>query len=171
MGKTKMEWTDYSWRIIKENSTYLISSCGDVFSLKTNRMLHPMASKSGHLYVFLYNGHGKSRKMWIHRLVLEAFVGACPMGCECRHLDGNPLNNNFANLCWGTRKENIDDKIRHGRMPMPHQARDTKLVPEDIGEIRNLFQNGWSSRRIAIAFSTSHTTIQKIIRGERWKGY
>jgi hypothetical protein len=50
----------------------------------------------------------------VHRLVLEAFVGPCPEGMQCRHLDGNPSNNRLENLCWGTPIENWDDKVRHG---------------------------------------------------------
>lgn len=50
----------------------------------------------------------------IHRLVLEAFVGPCPPGMLCRHLNGNPADNRLENLRWGTPSENSYDKGRHG---------------------------------------------------------
>jgi hypothetical protein len=34
---------------------------------------------------------------------------------EVRHLDGNKDNPHADNLAWGTRKENADDRERHGR--------------------------------------------------------
>lgn len=57
---------------------------------------------------------GKQKRHLIHRLVLEAFVGPCPEGMECRHLNGDPTDNRLENLCWGTPRENADDRIRHG---------------------------------------------------------
>lgn len=53
-------------------------------------------------------------KFDVHQLILEAFVGQRPDGRECRHLDGNPLNNCASNLCWGTHKENQQDRAVHG---------------------------------------------------------
>src|SRR5262245_23559473 len=39
---------------------------------------------------------GRSRR--VHRLVLEAFVGPCPPGKLCRHLDGDSGNSRLDNL-------------------------------------------------------------------------
>lgn len=57
---------------------------------------------------------GKYQTFKVHRLVLTAFVGPCPEGMECRHLDGDAANNRLSNLCWGTREENIADSKRNG---------------------------------------------------------
>lgn len=56
----------------------------------------------------------KHKNMWCHAAVLSAWVGPCPAGMECRHLDGRPGNNNLYNLKWGTRSENAHDRISHG---------------------------------------------------------
>lgn len=67
---------------------------------------------SGHIEIKIsQDGGRKSRKA--HQLILEAFVG--PRGNQdVRHLNGNPADNRLENLCYGTRKENVADAIRHG---------------------------------------------------------
>lgn len=57
---------------------------------------------------------GKSRSLSVHRLVCEAFHGACPDGHECGHKNGTRQDNRQENLSWITRKENQHDRIRHG---------------------------------------------------------
>lgn len=65
---------------------------------------------SGYLRVQL----GTGNKIYVHTLVLTAFVGPCPDGFECLHGDGERTNNRDFNLRWGTRLENVHDAIRHG---------------------------------------------------------
>ena len=92
---------------------YTIVRDGRVWSHKTSKILKPSKiSKYGHLCIALCN-NGKMHRRLVHRLVLETFVGPCPDGLECRHLDGNPANNRVENLRWGTRIENIRDQSRH----------------------------------------------------------
>ncbi len=50
----------------------------------------------------------------VHRLVLEAWVGPCPDGCEGCHNDGDPTNNIISNLRWDTHKNNGLDRRKHG---------------------------------------------------------
>lgn len=57
---------------------------------------------------------GNKKTFKVHRLVLEAFVGPCPEGMECRHLNGNPADNRLANLVWGSKSQNELDKVHHG---------------------------------------------------------
>jgi len=47
-----------------------------------------------------------SQKHFVHRLVLEAFVGECAEGMECDHIDRNRSNNRLENLRWTTQKYN-----------------------------------------------------------------
>ena len=57
---------------------------------------------------------GRQQRYQVHRLVLFAFDRFPGEGEECRHLDGNPANNNRSNLTWGTRGENMQDMLVHG---------------------------------------------------------
>lgn len=58
--------------------------------------------------------NGTTKRVLVHRLVLEAFVGPSPAGHECCHKDGDPANNSLENLRWGTKSENVRDQVRHG---------------------------------------------------------
>jgi hypothetical protein len=74
------------------------------------KRLEPTPQYWGHIAVRV----GRIGYRFVHRLVLEAFVGPCPEGMECRHLDGDPANNRLENLRWGTHRENAADQVRHG---------------------------------------------------------
>lgn len=50
-----------------------------------------------------------------HRLVLEAWVGPCPPGLECGHLNGMAGDDRLENLLWVTPEENAHHRMRHGR--------------------------------------------------------
>lgn len=107
------------------------------------RVLTPLkGSKGRHLKVALSDG-GKVRQHYIHRLVLEAFVGPCPEGAEACHYDDDPANNALENLRWASSSENRQDSVRNGRHHMarrthcphghPFDEENTKLVASRPG--------------------------------------
>lgn len=63
---------------------------------------------------YLRVGLGNGNKVYVHTIVLTAFKGAAPEGCECLHGDGDRTHNTDFNLRWGTRLENVHDAIKHG---------------------------------------------------------
>ena len=166
--KNKIGWCDM--KEIEDYPEYSISKNGNVYSSKSVKYLKPIKKNTGYLYVFLYNNNG-TKKHYIHLLVLNAFRGKKTNGYESRHLDGNNQNNNINNLEWGTKKDNANDKRKHGTMPIPHESKFTKLKPKNIPVIRELCQQGYSYCKVGRLFGTSHTTIKKIICGQRWRGY
>jgi hypothetical protein len=77
------------------------------------RIMKGSPQGGGYLNVRLSkDGRGLSRM--IHLVVAEAFLGPRPPNRETRHLDGNGENNALSNLVYGTRSENMLDKVRHG---------------------------------------------------------
>ena len=157
------------WQLIPGHPEYEVSFEGQIWSKKSNGLLKPIVSKDRYRHVFLYDGHGNSIKMRVHRAVLLAFTGPPMPGEECRHLDGNQENNALYNLTWGTRLENWQDRRRNGKVPPTHLSPQAKLKPSDIPQIRDLAQIGLSSRKIGAKFDVSHTTILEILRGNRWE--
>lgn len=78
---------------------------------------HRMVPSDGHGYLKVRLQSGiRSKRCYVHRLVLLAFAGHAPEGMDhTRHLDGTRRNNNVNNLCWGTAKQNGEDRTRLSR--------------------------------------------------------
>jgi hypothetical protein len=101
----------------------------------------------------------------IHRLVLEAFVGRCPKNGECRHLNGHAGDNRLVNLCWGTKKENGQDKVRHQSIAgvnNPHAR-----LTDDL--VRYIRRCGKSYGVLAKELHVTRCTIRDAKKGRNWK--
>ena len=149
---------------------YSITKEGRVWSYWTNRWLKPSKDLQGRLMVILYND--KRRACRLHRLVLETYVGPCPQGMECRHLDGIETNNKLDNLKWGTHSENELDKVEHGTISRGEQSSCAKLTESIVLLIRQLWNIRWmdiQQRELAEMFGVSPDTICLIVNRRRWK--
>jgi hypothetical protein len=121
---------------------------------------------NGYISVVLKDSiSGKSAPRLVHRLVLEAFIGPCPPGMECLHLDGNRVNPRLENLRWGTRQQNVDDMRRHGTMLRGSRHGRSKLSEPQVEEIRRLLDRGISQREIGERFGVNQPTISRINTG------
>ena len=90
---------------------YAVSELGE---LGNQAMLKPWLNIGGYLEVNLSRKGGWDRRS-VHSIVLETFVGPRPSPeHQARHLNGVKTDCRLANLCWGTAKENYEDRIRHG---------------------------------------------------------
>lgn len=187
------------WRkVVGFEDSYRVSSKGRVLSIERfipmttdknttrwgNKRLHRVPKKIlklqphgryGHLVVKLYKtgkGPKEAKEYGVGPLVLTAFVGPCPEGIQCRHLDGNPQNNHLDNLRWGTQQENMDDRERHGRHHRGSKSVKAKLTEEDIPNIRKLlkkYQGVWGGMsKIARKYGVHAATIRDIRDGLTW---
>jgi hypothetical protein len=156
---------------------YRVGDDGSVWSCRVSghwRRLSPTTDKSrseGRNYPYLnIRRGGKPATFKVHHLVLLAFVGPRPKGAECRHLDGNPLNNRIQNLRWGTATENAADRMSHGRVRTGESHGGAKLTELEVKAIRVRFQTGGVSKyRLAKEYHVTRAVIRKIINRETWK--
>ena len=89
-----------------------VDSCG---RHRKTRVLKLNKNGSGHYQVRLYRNGRSESYSYVHRLVLEAFVGPCPEGMVGCHLDDVKEHNMLENLRWDTPSSNRFDAVRNGK--------------------------------------------------------
>lgn len=128
----------------------------------------------GYIQVIILRNN-KRTPCQVHRLVLETFVGLCPKGMVCRHLNGNPADNRLVNICWGTPSENVQDSIRHGtysngRSGVYGEDNPTsKLSNRDRRAIIYQYSTGlFSQGELAKLYSVCQQTVGHLVNGKAW---
>jgi hypothetical protein len=165
------------WRPVSGYEKYLVSNLGRVQGPgRRNQgatILNPTISIKGYRIVRICSG-GKWKGKSIHRLVIETFVGPCPSGMECAHLDGDPGNNVVTNLKWCSRRENGAHKKLHGTQPYGEDIPGAKLTPDQVREIRRDYfyiKKGHRSNVLELAkrFGISCDQVLSVAKREYWK--
>lgn len=166
--------TNESWLpIVGYEGLYEVSDLGRVRSLdrrdsrgnRINGRLRVLSvMESGHMVVSLCKT-GNQRSVYVHRLVLEAFVGPCPEGQECLHGDGNGLNNRLRNLRWGTSLENSADASKHGTVARGNKNGRSYLDEATVIAIR---EAPGTTRAIATRFGVSCGHVSRLKNSKNW---
>ena len=125
-------------------------------------------------FALVEDATGRGRTMQLGRIVLLAMVGPNPAGTECCHKDGDPGNNDPANLYWGTRSQNTRDAMRHGVMnkavltTAQVDAIRSEYVPRRRGAQPGPKQPAplpYSEKWLAAKYGVTQTTVHQIITG------
>lgn len=104
------------WEQAEGFSKYLISTDGQVYSLKSDRLLPQGITHGGYKQVDVFNDDGIKKHMRVHRLVYMAHVGVIPQGMQINHKDEDKTNNSIDNLELMTNKENSNYGTRNARI-------------------------------------------------------
>lgn len=111
----------------------------------------------------------RGKKYYTHTLVLEAFVGKCPKGKECCHINDIKTDNRIENLYWGTRFQNKKDSMRNGTVPAGEKHFKAKLTEEQVKDIYKS-SRAWGMRKIlSKRYGVVPATVGDIWYGRNWK--
>lgn len=126
--------------------------------------------KSGYLQVGIKRpDRPKGGSSAVHLLIAMAFHGPCPEGMECRHKDGNSQNNQSSNLAWATHIENENDKLLHGTRVIGSRHGRSRLMEDQVREIRSLLLEGKTIVSLAARYDVCYGTIYGIATRRFWK--
>lgn len=155
---------------------YEVSDLGRVRSLprktasgvRGGRIVGNHTTKQGYPVVMLCNS-GKPVRRHVHSLVLGAFAGPCPPGQEALHGPAGPPVAALSNLRWGTREQNMMDKVRDGTDNRGERQGRHKLTWAAVAGIRRRAAAGELYVHLAAEFGVSRSTIGNVVAGDTWR--
>lgn len=104
-----------------------------------------------------------------HRVAYELTYGPIPKGLHvCHKCDFRPCCNPF-HLFIGTAKDNLDDAMEKGRMPIGEKHGNAKLSDQKVKTIWKLLNQGVSQREVAERYKVTQSIISDIYRHVSWK--
>lgn len=156
------------WRPIKSHLSYEVSNLGRVKS-PWKSWPHIMECRiKGYVSVCLTQNK-KVKSFLVHRLVLEAFVGKCPDGCQANHKDGNKTNNRVKNLEWLSCGENLAHGYRTGLRSNKGELHSrATLKDDDVRFIKQMLIKNINKHAICKMFKIQIRNLNRIAQGTRW---
>lgn len=159
-----------SYKPVPSHPGYFAGSDGTIWSCRKAgicRLLKPQLTNKGYYCVSV----GWPRKLrYVHRLVLEAFIGPCPKNTECRHFPDQSRTNNFLdNLSWCTFAQNQADRKSHGTDNRGSKHGYAKLNEKQVIDIRESDAVGVKKIELSKRYGVSYSTIWDIVTRKRWK--
>lgn len=131
-----------TWKDIKGyEGYYQVSSDGLVRNVKTNTILKGDTNNIGYRRVIL--SAPIKKRVFVHRLVADAFCDGREDNKVINHKDGNKQNNHADNLEWVTRSENDLHALRLGlRSVSPCQFKHQIVaIDKKSGNIYKVYSN------------------------------
>lgn len=130
-----------------EYDGYMVSNLGRVKSLDRSTPpdnTHPNGQffqgkilstrQNIHAYESIMVSRNPDKRVYVHRLVAEAFIPNPENKCEINHKNGNKKDNRVENLEWVTRSENILHAMNTGLMSKTgyHTPESNKKISETV---------------------------------------
>ena len=146
---------------------YEVSSTGSirrVCKFKT-KPLKIRPSRNGYPCVTLRIG-GRTTTLFVHSLVLEAFVCPRPKGLITNHKNGIRHDNRVENLEWTTYKGNADHAVRMGLQRCGADDPRAKLT---LAQAKKIYRSKRNPCQLSRQFGVSRATVRRIIDGVSYK--
>ena len=158
---------------INENGT-IIRNCFTGRHIKI--FLDTHHSKVGYYATFI-NYKGIVRRIMIHTVVAECWLGPRPEGFEIDHIDRNPHNNHYTNLRYVTHSEQMRNRILSPRIIEQAKLNCQKYVTERVmkpvkvidtnGNIREYISMTECAYKLAHELNYNPEYIRRAILGKR----
>lgn len=136
-------------------------------------VLTPLVYRKGYLKYRLgtCNGIREPCRLFVHRIVYEAFHGAIPSGLTVNHIDANKTNNRLSNLETATSLEQVHHARKLGLLRWRSAKGNVKarLKNEDVVNIRAAYAAGVSPTKLARRYRVVKGTIGHIVARRSWK--
>lgn len=164
------------WRpVVRFEGWYEVSNLCRVRRVKPSSgarvgyILKTFIDRGGYPVVYL-SKNGKVKEICVHILMLEAFVGPRPEGCECNHKNGDLLDNRIENLEWVTHKENVQHAHRVLGKHRGENHCNAKLTEKKVLRIRELHETGkYTQKELGKMSGCSDVNVGSIVRRRTWK--
>jgi hypothetical protein len=157
---------------IKQFPNYLVSSNGEIISLKFGRwkLRSQTLNSSGYPSITLYDEQNGKKTFKVHHLVCEAFLGPRPEGLVVNHKNGIKTDNRIENLEYCSVAENVHhaDKMNLRWFREGEQHYRTKLSDEQILQILQ-YKGHRSSYKVALMFDIGSDYVRRLWNGEHRK--
>lgn len=161
---------------------YRVGDDGSVWSCRTRKGASANTTILSNVWKKLKFGTGSGYRMvnigvgenrvprYVHRLVLETFIGPSTKGRECCHNNGKRSDNRLTNLRWDSRSANCKDAVKHGTQSNGEKQWMSKLTNQDVRAIRKLWSTGeYYQRELAEKYNVSVPSIGMLVNGKTWK--
>lgn len=129
---------------------YIASSNGNIWSLRSGKMLKPKIDKYGYEVVVL-SVHGVPHHRTVHRLVAQAFIPNPRNLPTVNHINEIKLDNRVENLEWMSIEDNNNHGTRNKRMS------DTKCKKP----VEQIFKDGTRVRYKGVKDASRKTGINR----------
>ena len=144
-----------TWKAIAGyEGIYEVSDLGRVKSLKfgKERILKPGGDTHGYLHVILCRD-GHTKKLFVHRLVAEAFIQNPNNLATVNHKDEVKTNNTVSNLEWMSQKDNLNygthnKRVSEARLNHPAFSKQVQMFDKSTGELLATFPSTREAERV-----------------------
>lgn len=103
---TNYHLDNYLEPVVDYEGVYCVSRSGNIYRVGKQTPLKQTIKSNGYHYVTL-SKNNKRKKLYVHRIVAQAFIKNVDLDLEVNHIDGNKSNNTVGNLEWVTRLINV----------------------------------------------------------------
>jgi len=128
------------------------------------KKLYGSVGKNGYVLV----SFGRRKREYLHRLMLEVFVGPCPIGKVACHRNDIRQDNRLENLYWGTPTQNIHDRRKNSHLNEGEHHGMSKLTDEQVKYIISM-KGKKTQAKLAQELGVHPNTVFYIQKGYAWK--